>query len=59
MENHYVNHNRRILNSVASEQHAKWEKERDVRALKRAKQDVRPNLNKCFNCLSELKTLLC
>jgi len=58
MENHYVNHNRRILNEVASEQHKIWERERDVRALKRAKTDVAPIQGKRFTDFSKLRILL-
>lgn len=55
MQNNYVNHNRRILNAVAGEQHQQWLKERDQRALKRAKQDVMPALGIKLNSFDQLK----
>ena len=58
MENtNYINHNRRILNAVAAEEQLKWEKERDARALKRAKKDVITPLGKTFKSLADLETL--
>jgi hypothetical protein len=57
--NHYVNHNRRILlSTIAKEQHQAWLKERDERALKRAKQDVAPTKGKIFHSMYELRQLL-
>jgi len=55
MQNHYVNHNKRMLQEVAGEQHQQWLKERDQRALKRAKQDVMPALGIKLNSFNQLK----
>jgi len=55
MQNNYVNHNKRMLQEVAGEQHQQWLKERDQRALKRAKQDVMPALGIKLNSFGQLK----
>jgi hypothetical protein len=55
MQNHYVNHNKRMLQEVAGEQHQQWLKERDQRALKWAKKDVAPMLGYRLNSLDQLK----
>jgi predicted ABC-class ATPase len=58
MNSNYVNHNRRILNAVAGEQHQQWLKEKDARALKRAKKDVMPMAGVRFKDFSELRVLV-
>lgn len=53
----YHNHNARLLKEIAGDQHEAWLKERDARALKRAKRDTAPAKGKTFNSLSDLKGL--
>lgn len=55
MENHYKTHNQKMLVDIAGDQHKAWLKERDQRALKRAKRDTAPAQGKTFNSLAELK----
>ena len=42
--NNYKAHNQRILQEVAGEKHQQWCRDRDRRALKRAKRDAMPPL---------------
>ena len=57
--NHYVNYNRRmLLSTISKKQHQDWVRERDARALKRAKQTVTHTIGKIFHSMSELRQLL-
>lgn len=51
----YKNHNARLLNEIAGDQHTAWLKERDQRALKRAKRDAAPMKGVTLTDLSALK----
>jgi hypothetical protein len=44
-----------MLVEIAGDQHQAWLKERDVRALKRAKRDTAPAQGKTLNSLAQLK----
>jgi len=55
---HYVNHNRRILNAVAGEQHQQWEKQGNRYKLKKAKKLVAPALGVTFTSLSAMTALI-
>lgn len=57
MNNNYTNHNRRILNAVAGEQQAKWERDGRIFKLKQAKKRVAPMAGITFNSLSALSVL--
>lgn len=56
MQNHYVNHNRRILLAVASDEHRVWQKKNHVIALKKAKRNS-TMIGKTLTSLSQLKGL--
>lgn len=56
--NNYVNHNRRILNAVAGEQHAKWLRDGRRHQIKKAKKLVMPMAGITFNSLSALSVLV-
>jgi hypothetical protein len=52
---HYKSHNQKMLVEIAGDQHNAWLKERDQRALKRAKRDIAPAKGKTLNSLAQLK----
>jgi hypothetical protein len=56
MNSNYVNYNRRmLLSTISKEQHQKWVKERDERALKRAKADTAPTKGRTFSSFYALR----
>jgi hypothetical protein len=57
MPSHYKNYNQRMLHEVAGVQHQQWLKERDRRALKRAKKDVAPALGIKSNSFQVIRLL--
>ena len=57
MNSNYKSHNARLLQEIAGDQHKAWLKERDQRALKRAKRYTAPAKGKTLNSLSALKGL--
>jgi len=57
--NHYVNHNRRMLQAtISKEQHLLWVKEREARALKRAKATPSKTQGKVFTSFYDLRRYL-
>jgi hypothetical protein len=57
MNSNYTNHNRRILNAVAGEQQAKWERENRRHKLKQAKKRVMPTAGITLNSLGGLSAI--
>jgi hypothetical protein len=55
MSSNYTAHNARLLQEIAGDKHEAWLKERDARALKRAKRDTAPAKGKTLTSFAQLK----